>query len=176
MWLSGLDYVNVKPKYPNSSAKTQAKARTARWPLLWLGCWMAFLTLAFPGFGFGGGPLAGNPFAIGSGAKWQYDQDYLADDPFPLSSTRSYNSEAPNNRLDSQRKSPSHDWVPQTIDVSRWLESIRYPVTIEMSILQQCLPKMARAPASTTYPLQITAGPVLVWDISAVGFRMVRKS
>jgi len=57
---------------------------------------MAFLTLALPVFGFAsGGPLVGNPFAIGSGAKWQYDQDYLAEGPFPLSFTRSYNSEAP---------------------------------------------------------------------------------
>jgi RHS repeat-associated protein len=45
---------------------------------------------------FGGdGRLLGNPVAVGSGAKWQYDQDYEAQGPFPLTFTRSYNSQAP---------------------------------------------------------------------------------
>ena len=67
---------------------------------------MPFLSPAALGFGGGGGagggdsrgsdgPAAGNPVMIGSGSKWQYDQDYLAEGPFPLTFVRTYNSQAP---------------------------------------------------------------------------------
>jgi RHS repeat-associated protein len=47
-----------------------------------------------PGGG-GGGPLAGNPTAIGSGAKWQSENDFTGGGPFPLQFTRTYASNVP---------------------------------------------------------------------------------
>lgn len=65
----------------------------------------------FPGFGGGagglgggdsgsdsrgaGGPMAGNPVAIGTGAKWQVETDYQGYGRFPLQFVRTYNSQTP---------------------------------------------------------------------------------
>ena len=51
----------------------------------------------FSGFGgFGGGapgePAAGNPVAVGTGVKWQWERDYDGDGAYPLHFVRTYNS------------------------------------------------------------------------------------
>jgi RHS repeat-associated protein len=47
-----------------------------------------------PGNFGAGGPLVGNPVAVGTGAKWQSENDFQGSGPFPLSFTRSYVSAA----------------------------------------------------------------------------------
>jgi RHS repeat-associated protein len=43
-----------------------------------------------------GGPIGGNPVAIGSGTKWQTETDYEGDGIFPLAFARTYASSVPN--------------------------------------------------------------------------------
>ncbi len=45
--------------------------------------------------GGGGGPMMGNPFAVGTGAKWQTENDFEGIGPFPLRFERQYSSALP---------------------------------------------------------------------------------
>ncbi len=61
----------------------------------------ALCSLASPCGGGGsgpGGPLAGNPTAIGGGVKWQVETDYIGSGAFPLRFERVYSSQKPRGR------------------------------------------------------------------------------
>lgn len=82
----------------------------------------------FGGMGFGGGgdgggaggPLLGNPVAVGSGAKWQTEEDFTASGTFPLYFSRTYVSSVPR----------AESWIGSKW-VATYFQSLRLPPAID---------------------------------------------